>query len=395
MNNSGYPLSGGVSARNSEQSRHTVPSRLSSSPQRARHYLASVIGEFGLEYDIVPNCMNRQGLMPVRLIEIIADAGHSDTLASIADQHEVTDYWIGAPAEDGRRAFRMLVKDSVRQPVMDSVQNILSAADNVRIIVHPVDTVLPRDADEAPDAQQATREELYSQIEKGARIDDNFLLLTFLSTMVAAIGLIEDNVAVVIGAMVIAPLLGPFIALAFASSLGDRRLLVAAAQTALVGLGMVFLLSLGIGIIWPADITRGELLVASTEILARTDVGLDGIALALAAGAAAVLSLTTGLSTTLVGVMVAVALLPPAASLGMLLGAGMPDLAMGALLLLSVNIVCVIVAAKLVFYSRGIAPRTWYEQSKARQSIALAGVIWGVLLLLLVFLVFVRQHVSF
>jgi uncharacterized hydrophobic protein (TIGR00341 family) len=330
----------------------------------------------------------------MRLIEIIADAGHSDTLASIADQHEITDFWWGAPAEDGRRAFRMLVKDSVRQPVMDAVQNILSASENARIIVQPVDAVLPREADESPDAQRATREELYSQIEKGVRVDDNFLLLTFLSTMVAAIGLIEDNVAVVIGAMVIAPLLGPFIALAFASSLGDRRLLIAAARAALVGLGMAFLLSLGIGMIWPADITRGALLVGSAEILARTDVGLDGIVLALAAGAAAVLSLTTGLSSTLVGVMVAVALLPPAASMGMLLGAGMPELAAGAMLLLSVNVVCVIVAAKLVFYSRGVAPRSWYERSKARQSSALAGLIWGLLLVLVVFLVFVRQHVD-
>jgi len=331
----------------------------------------------------------------MRLIEIIADAGHSDTLAGVADQHEVTDYWWGAPAEDGRRAFRMLVKDSVRQPVMDAVQSLLAASDNVRIVVQPVDAVLPRDVDDASDAQRATREELYTQIEKGARIDDNFLLLTFLSTTVASIGLIEDNVAVVIGAMVIAPLLGPVIALAFASTLGDRRLLGAATRTALVGLGGAFLLSVGIGLIWPVDIARGEILVGSTEILARTDVGLDGVAIALAAGAAAVLSLTTGLSSTLVGVMVAVALLPPTATMGMLLGAGMPELAAGALLLLMVNVVCVIVAAKIVFYSRGVAPRTWYERSKVRQSKALALVVWSLLLAVLVLLVLVRRHGGF
>jgi uncharacterized hydrophobic protein (TIGR00341 family) len=331
----------------------------------------------------------------MRLIEIIADAGHSDTLAGVADQHEVTDYWWGAPAEDGRRAFRMLVRDEVRQPVMDAVQSLLAASDNVRIVVQPVDAVLPRDPDGASDAQRATREELYTQIEKGARIDDNYLLLTSLSTMVAAIGLIEDNVAVVIGAMVIAPLLGPVIAVAFASTLGDRRLLMTAARSALVGLGGAFLLSVGIGFLWPIDIGRGEILVGSTEILARTDVGLDGVAIALAAGAAAVLSLTTGLSSTLVGVMVAVALLPPTATMGMLLGAGMPTLAGGALLLLMVNVVCVIVAAKLVFYSRGIAPRTWYERSKARQSKVLASTVWGLLLIILVATVALRRHGGF
>ncbi len=331
----------------------------------------------------------------MRLIEIIADAGHSDTLASLADQHEVTDYWFGAPGEDGRLAFRMVVNDDARQPVMDAVQGILGSSENVRIVVQPVDAVLPRAGDEAADSQRATREELYSQIEKGARIDDNFLILTFLSTMVAAIGLIEDNVAVVIGAMVIAPLLGPVIALAFASTLGDRQLLGAAAKTALVGLGLALLVSFGIGMAWPIDITRGEILVGSTELLARTDVGLDEVAIALAAGAAAVLSLTTGLSSTLVGVMVAVALLPPTATMGLLLGGGMPELAFGALLLLLVNIVCVIVAAKIVFHSRGVSPRTWYERSKARQSQTLAMVVWGVLLIVLVSIVVMRRHGGF
>ena len=100
------------------------------------------------------------------------------------------------------------------------------------------------------------------------------------------------------------------------------------------------------------DIASGEILIASTEILARTDVGLAGVALALVSGAAAVLSLTTGLSSTLVGVMVAVALLPPTATMGMLVGAGHMKLAGGAALLLAVNVVCVIISAKLMSVTR-------------------------------------------
>ncbi len=328
----------------------------------------------------------------MRLIEIIADAGYSDTLAGIADHHEVTDYWWGAQAEDGRRAFRMLVNDAARQPVMDALQHILGSSEDARIVVLPVDTVLPREQEDGAKETQATREELYSQIEKGARIDSNYLLLAFLSTVVAAIGLIEDNIAVVIGAMVIAPLLGPIIALAFGSSLGDPKLVWSAFRTAISGLGLAFLVSLMIGILWPVDIGRGEMLIASAEILSRTDVGLDGVALALASGAAAVLSLTTGLSTTLVGVMVAVALLPPTATLGMLLGAGHHQLALGAMLLLAVNVVCVIVAAKIVFIFKGVAPRTWHEREKARQSTTFYNVIWMGLLLLLVAIVLLRSR---
>ena len=68
----------------------------------------------------------------------------------------------------------------------------------------------------------ATREELYHSISKNAELSNNFLLLVFLSTIVAAIGLIENNMAVVIGAMVIAPLLGPNIALALAAADRDQ-----------------------------------------------------------------------------------------------------------------------------------------------------------------------------
>ncbi len=125
----------------------------------------------------------------MRLIEIVADAGHTDTLASIADQHEVTDYWCGAPADDGRRSFRMLVDDQSRQPVMDALQNILGGSGNARIVVLPIEAVLPREVEDSKASAAATREELYTQIERGARIDSNYLLLTFLSTVVAAITL--------------------------------------------------------------------------------------------------------------------------------------------------------------------------------------------------------------
>ena len=71
----------------------------------------------------------------------------------------------------------------------------------------------------------ALREELYQDVAGGAKLHRDFLLLTLLSTIVAVFGLTADNVAAVIGAMVIAPLLGPNMALALATTLGDRKLL--------------------------------------------------------------------------------------------------------------------------------------------------------------------------
>jgi uncharacterized hydrophobic protein (TIGR00341 family) len=327
----------------------------------------------------------------MRVIEIIADASNLDTLTGIAEQHQVAEFWYGDVLEDGRRVLRMLVDDASRQAVVDALQSQLGGSDTARIIIMPVDAVLPRKEDAAeadkgrtPSGSQ-TREELYNGIERGARLDSTFLMLVFLSTIVASIGLIENNIAVIVGAMVIAPLLGPNIALAFSTSLGDRELMWQALKTNLAGLSLTLVMTIAIGMIWPTYLN-------SFEILVRTDVKPDGIVLALASGAAAVLSLATGLSSALVGVMVAVALLPPAATLGMMLGSGQFNLALGAALLLAVNVVCINLAAKLMFLLKGVRPRTWLEKRKARQSVTLYFLIWVVTLLILLTAILARQQ---
>jgi uncharacterized hydrophobic protein (TIGR00341 family) len=328
----------------------------------------------------------------MRIVEVITGDGHTDSLAGIAEHFEAEDFWWSPADEDGRRSFRFLVADESRQSVVDALQSLLGAAEDTRILILPVDAVLPRAKGEDEDGSKrrsiaATREELYSQIAKGARLDSNYFLLTFLSTIVAAIGLAEDNVAVVVGAMVIAPLLGPNIALAFGTSLGDRGLMGEALKTNIAGLALALLLSFIIGTIWPVDLESGE-------IIARTDVGMDSVLLALASGAAAVLSLTTGLSATLVGVMVAVALLPPTATLGMLLGTGQPQLAVGAALLLAVNVVCVLLSAMTVFLLKGVRPRTWLERTRAKQSLAISIALWATLLLILVAVILLRGSLA-
>ncbi|KAA6187340.1 TIGR00341 family protein [Thiohalocapsa marina] len=326
----------------------------------------------------------------MRIVEVIAPARHAKEVIGMGRFYGAVDTWWGPPSEDQRQCVRMLVPDAARQPLMDALQSLLESEHSARVVVSSVDATLPRQKSTEAEAQKqkqeavsATREELYSEIAQGARLDWNYVLLASLSTVVAAIGLAADDVAVVIGAMVIAPLLGPIIAFAFAASLGDRSLAGRALVTSLVGLGLALLLSLCFGLIWPVNLS-------SHEVLARTDVSLANVALALASGAAAVLSLTSGLPTALVGVMVAVALLPPTSVLGMLLGGGRWELAVGAALLLAVNVVCVLLAAKIVFLGKGVRPRTWLERAKVRQSMALYIGLWVTLLALLIGAILLR-----
>jgi len=121
-------------------------------------------------------------------------------------------------------------------------------------------------------------------------------------------------VAVVIGAMVIAPMLGPNIGFALGAALDDWRLIKRAVAAGIVGIALAFIATAIVGYAVTLNLDTNEL-------LARTQVGLDA-ALALAAGAAAALAVTTRSSSSLVGVMVAAALLPPTCAVGLFLGAG-------------------------------------------------------------------------
>lgn len=323
----------------------------------------------------------------MKYIEIVADSGNMDTVLAIAESLEVSNVHPGGVSEDGMQSMRLLVADDKLQSVLDGLQKILSAQESAKIVVLPIEIALPKSSEEKrkeEDAATAAREALYDSVEKSVRLDLNFMVLVFLSTVVAAIGLIENNVAVVIGAMVIAPLLGPNLAFGLGTALGDIALMWKSIYTATAGIAFAFVLSVLIGMAWPFDL-------ASPELVARTQVGLDSVALALASGAAAALSMTTGLSSVLVGVMVAVALLPPAVTLGLMVGYGQTDLAMGAGLLLAINLVCVNLSCKLVFFIKGIRPRTGWEKQKAQHTLVFYILGWLGALIMLVFVMYGRQ----
>ncbi len=335
--------------------------------------------------------------MAYRILQLHMDKSMLSRLDEMMKDPSIIDHWVVEEGHD-RQCSSFLVKTENAQILSDKLQTFFEIDDDhayigvektpkSRLIVLPVETVLPKEKSHEQIVDKRSRrfsgisrEELYEEIAKGAKLDTTFLWLTVLSTIVAAIGLLENNVAVIIGAMVIAPLLGPNLALALATSLGDKDLMLKSVKTNLTGVGIAFVMSFILGLFW----TQG---LDSPELLARTHVGFDGIILAIVSGAAAVLSLTNGVSGVLVGVMVAVALLPPTATFGIMLGAGQYEQGLGALLLLMVNIVSVNLSAKLVFLSKGVAPRAWFEKQKAQKAMKYYIGFWGGALLLLAVLV--------
>lgn len=322
----------------------------------------------------------------MKLIEVIADEGSVKTVAAIAEKHKARDFRTGLKDKDDSQLMRLVVTDDKVQEVLDALQGVLGAQSYAKLLVYPIDISLPKQTEEQEEKEsKATqaRESLYKEVQKNSRLDMNYLVLVMLSTIVAAIGLIENNVAVVIGAMVIAPLLGPNLAFGLGTALGDLSLMKNSLKTLFAGVFLAISLSVFMGVVWPFPLT-------SPELISRTDAGLDSIALAFASGAAAALSLSTGLPSVLVGVMVAVALLPPAATFGLMLGHARIDLAAGAALLLAVNVVSVNLACKLVFLIKGVRPRTWWEKEKANKAMRRYIFVWVVTLALLGLVIYIR-----
>ncbi|WP_421791752.1 TIGR00341 family protein [Hyphobacterium sp.] len=319
----------------------------------------------------------------MRLIELtFPNTVDTQPLLKSCLRAEPVDHRLEPADERGRRVLRMYFKSGQGQEAIDAIQGQLGETDGWRLVVIPVEATLPKEeAEEEAEARNkrktlALREELYEDIASGAKLNNDFLILTGLSAIVAALGMSSNSVAAVIGAMVIAPLLGPILAFSFASALGDLDLMGKAARTALAGLGFGLGISFALGMVISIN-------TESPELVARTIVGVDTTALALASGAAAALSLSTGVASALVGVMVAVALLPPAAALGLYAGAGEWGMAARAGLLLAINVVSVNLAALFTYRAKGIRPRTWLERKSAKRSVFVNYAVWAILIVAL------------
>ena len=201
--------------------------------------------------------------------------------------------------------------------------------------------------------------------------------MIILSAIVATVGFIKDSEAVVIGAMVISPMIGPVIAIAFASILGDYKRLWKAFLTSILGFAIVIIISIGLDMM--LDIGS----MKTNQYWDRTEVNVSDIFLVIASGAAGSLVFLNRLSGNLVGVMVAVALLPPTVALGISLGEGMWTDAFGAFLLLILNISSILLSAVTIFAIAGIRPVRWEEVQKANVSRPLSIVFISILVIVL------------
>ncbi len=325
--------------------------------------------------------------MALKIIEAHVPAEAADEAHAILEELS-TRSWI---EEGGRfgRVVRAIVGAERSGTALDALHEKMANQGALMVLVEPLDAVLPRPlASTLPDRREhvsnssaVSREEVYASIADGAKLHRHYLSLVALAAVVAGIGLTRDNTAAVIGAMVVAPLLGPNMAIALGIVLGDTPLVRRALVAAGAGFTLTLVLSIGLGLLLSPD-------PATPELASRTQVGIGDLVLGLAAGCAGALAFTSGAPTYLTGVMVAVALLPPTVASGMLASTGETGGAISALVLAAGNVVSVTLAAILTFAWRGMRPRNWWQEERAKVSarrgiaifvgllVALAGIIY-------------------
>ena len=330
--------------------------------------------------------------MALRLIEIVLPEKDGAELRELLKAHELLEHR-QIRLIDEEVLVRILLDAEQLEAVLDLLGSRYTNKDGKRVVILPVEATLPR-AEPEPTAEpeqaepeekspeRIAREELYEDIKDAAHCSRVYLAMVALSTIVAAIGLYYNSVAIIIGAMVIAPLLGPNMAMALATTLGDLPLLWRALKTSVAGTGTVMALSVILGVVLQVD-------PALPEVASRNGVALGDVVVALASGAAGALAFTTGVSATLIGVMVAVALLPPLVTFGLLLGSGHLVMASGALSLFLMNLICINLAGVTTFLVQGIRPASWLEKDRAAKATRISIMLWGVLLAALIGLILV------
>ena len=198
-----------------------------------------------------------------------------------------------------------------------------------------------------------------------------FWTLLILASAIATFGLIADSVATVIGAMIVAPLMLPIMGLAFGISIGERKAIVSSLLVALGGIATAVL----VGYVLSLPFIQLDP-QANAQIISRTTPKLVDLCAALATGLAGAFAISRkDVSDTLPGVAIAISLVPPLANAGILLGAGMPALAWGSMLLFLTNYLAILLTGAFMFGLVGFSKAAFSAAAPGTRRTAMAIVI--------------------
>ncbi|WP_096396269.1 TIGR00341 family protein [Halorubrum trapanicum] len=262
------------------------------------------------------------------------------------------------------------------EPVLDRLREAGIDESTYTVIV-AAETVISRrfEALEAQYEEEAdhggdriSREELQAKAEGLASGLGTYVLMTVISAVIATAGLLLDSPATVVGSMVIAPLIGPAMSAAIGTVVDDEALFRRGVRMQILGVTVailaatLFAFALRSLALVPPGLDPLEL----AEVSERVAPNVLVLVVAIGAGVAGIVSLMTGVSATLVGVMIAVALIPPAAAVGIGIAFQIPRLVIGAGVIVAVNVLSINLSALVVLWYEGYRPQRWFREDEAR-----------------------------
>jgi len=332
----------------------------------------------------------------VRLVQLTVPTGKRQAILETLDERKI-DYVV--TDEESSREYTAVVyfplPDAAVEPVLDEIQETGIDEDAYTVVVDAKTVVSRR--------FQALREEYedgnvgsdrISRQELQAETDDLtpslpvYVVMTVISAVVATAGLLLDSPAVVVGSMVIAPLIGPALGASVGTVIDDEELFTESVYYQIIGV----VVAIGAAAVFAAlvrmsNIVPPDLVLSNVgEISERLAPDLLSLVIALGAGVAGVVSIATGTSVALVGVMIAAALIPPAGVAGITLAWGQPSAAIGATVLVLVNLLSVDLAGLLTLWYVGYRPENLFSLGKTEQRVRKR--IIGLALVVLLFAVF-------
>ncbi|MFB6251391.1 MAG: TIGR00341 family protein [Halobellus sp.] len=316
----------------------------------------------------------------MRLVQVMIPTGKREAVLDVLDDEGV-DYAVSdeTSGRDYTAVVTFPLPTSAVEPVLEQLRGVGIERDAYTVIVQAETVVSDRfealkeryksDDEEGSNGSRIAREELVARADEMAPTIRPYVLMTAVSAIVATAGLLLDSPAIVVGSMVIAPLIGPAMAASVGTVVNDRELalrgvkLQALGGALAIGAAAFFALLLRVTNIVPLT---AEEVFAIGEVRERLAPGVLSLVIALGAGAAGAVSVASGVSSALVGVMIAAALVPPTAVVGIGIAWGEPQTIVGSAVLVLVNILAINLVALVVLWRMGYRPKLWFREEEAR-----------------------------
>lgn len=320
----------------------------------------------------------------MRFVQVTASEDKHDDVVRILNEAEL-DFAVVEEASDGgySHVFSFPAKTDEVEAVLDSLRDtgVVKEGEG-RIIVNEAQAIVSEEFEEKEEQEEEkakeekenegtgriARSELKATARGLSRSTPNYIGFTIVSAVVATAGLMQNSAAVVVGSMVIAPLIGPAMAASVGSVINDDELFRDGVKAQFIGVVVSIFSATAFALLARLVVAPELDLLLVEQIAERVNPGVLVLGIALGAGVAGALSLTSGASAALVGVMIAVALIPPAATVGLGIAYVRPAVAVSAFVLTMVNLLCISLASLVTLWAKGYRPEKWYEEKTARRA---------------------------